>query len=116
MNEVLNKQLKTLSEIFSVESFQDLENLGKVMSHPLTIKILNFIKNSEEIPNVKTIYTNLEIPQSTCSGQLKKMREINIVNFVKNSNNNVFYSIHFENLEKLVKILSTLKSFEDVNS
>ncbi|MFW5961422.1 MAG: ArsR/SmtB family transcription factor [bacterium] len=95
--EVLKENLKTLE----AES-----NLLKALAHPIRLAIVKGLMK-EEGCNVSEMQQCLNIPQSTLSQHLAKLRESDILSSERNGLERNYYVVD-EQAEKVVKVLSRL--------
>jgi ArsR family transcriptional regulator len=96
--EVLEENLKIL------EAEADLL---KALAHPIRLAIVKGLMN-EEGCNVSEMQHCLEIPQSTLSQHLAKLREADILSSKRNGLERNYYVVD-EQAKKIVEVLSQLK-------
>src|SRR6056297_3573398 len=82
-------------------------NLLKALAHPVMLVIVKGLM-SEEGCNVSEMQQCLNIPQSTLSQHLAKLREADILSSERNGLERNYYVVD-EQAEKIVKVLSRLK-------
>lgn len=96
--EVLEENL----EILEAEA-----DLLKALAHPIRLAIVKGLMN-EEGCNVSEMQHCLQIPQSTLSQHLAKLRESDILSSKRNGLERNYYVVD-EQAKKVVKVLSDLK-------
>ena len=101
-NEKADEVLEENLEILETES-----DLLKALAHPLRLAIVKGLLN-EEGCNVSEMQHCLQIPQSTLSQHLAKLREADILNSERNGLERNYYVVD-EQIKKIVEVLSDLK-------
>ena len=96
--EVLEKNLKILEKE---------ADLLKALAHPIRLAIVKGLMQ-EEGCNVSEMQHCLNIPQSTLSQHLAKLREADILNSKRNGLERNYYVVN-EKTKKIVEVLSDLK-------
>lgn len=76
----------------------------KVLSHPIRMQLVIFLIE-RNYSNVNTMAEHFEIPQSTVSQHLTRLRERNIVNYERKGAE-VYYSIDNPKVTAIIKILA----------
>ncbi len=99
------KILKENEDILEEEA-----NLLKALAHPVRLVIVKGLM-SEEGCNVSEMQQCLNIPQSTLSQHLAKLREANILNSERNGLERNYYVVN-EKVKNIIKELSDFKKFE----
>ena len=96
-----NEKLDTSAEIL------------RALTHPLRLKILEFIDKNDEI-NVNKIYNTLKLEQSITSQHLRILRLAGLVT-TKRDGKFIHYSINYDKVNNTVKSIHTFlnKSAED---
>ncbi len=96
-----NEKLDTSAEIL------------RALTHPLRLKILEFIDKNDEI-NVNKIYNTLKLEQSITSQHLRILRLADLVT-TKRDGKFIHYSINYDKVNNTVKSIHTFlsKSTED---
>lgn len=89
---------------FDIErNIQKASSVLRAISHPLRLKILNFINQNSKV-NVQTIYSTLHLDQSIASQQLRILRDANLVH-AERSGKEIYYSLNMQHLTDLAKTL-----------
>ncbi|TDO83313.1 ArsR family transcriptional regulator [Halanaerobium saccharolyticum] len=96
------KVLKDQEEILEKEA-----KLLKALAHPVRLVIVKGLM-AEEGCNVSEMQECLNIPQSTLSQHLAKLREANILNSKRNGLERNYYVVN----ETIMKIINVLSDFE----
>lgn len=77
----------------------------RALSHPLRLKILEFIDQNEAI-NVNKIYNTLKLEQSITSQHLRILRINNLVT-TERDGKYIHYSINYDNVKKAVSAVDS---------
>jgi ArsR family transcriptional regulator len=85
------------------EKYNDTAELLKVLAHPVRICIINGLMEKGEC-NVTHMQCCMEIPQSTISQHLQKLRSAKLIEGKRNGLE-IKYSICDERVKKLIKVL-----------
>ncbi|PKJ52594.1 ArsR/SmtB family transcription factor [Bacillus sp. SN10] len=83
---------------------EDVELL-RVMAHPIRLKIVNELSKQNTL-NVTQLTNILNIPQSTVSQHLSKMKGIVLKGNRKGTE--IYYDIHNQKAEKVIKLLNQM--------
>lgn len=96
------KKSATNTATGTVIDFKKLAKFGelfKAISHPLRMKIIEFIDGKQEV-NVNIIYNTLKLEQSITSQHLKILRNTNVV-LTRRDGKKIFYSLNYDLLTAL---------------
>lgn len=85
------------------EKYNDTAELLKVLAHPVRICIINGLMEKGEC-NVTYMQECLEIPQSTLSQHLQKLRSAKLIEG-KRSGLEIKYSICDERIKEIIKVI-----------
>ncbi|MCP3928358.1 MAG: helix-turn-helix transcriptional regulator [Bacteroidetes bacterium] len=88
------------------DKLEEASNILRALSHPLRMKIIEFIDQNETI-NVNKIYNTLRLEQSITSQHLRILRLAGIVN-TERDGKFIHYAIDYDKLDSSVK---AIKSF-----
>jgi ArsR family transcriptional regulator len=91
----------------NLEILETEADLLKALAHPIRLAIVKGLMN-EEGCNVSEMQHCLQIPQSTLSQHLAKLREADILSSERNGLERNYYVVD-EKAKKIVKVLSQLK-------
>jgi len=91
--------MNRVSEL-SVEGLQKGSEMLKAMAHPLRLSIVRMLDNDSRL-TVTTIYTALQIEQSTASHHLGILKNKGIVE-CERIGKNIFYSLKESQLSQIV--------------
>lgn len=80
----------------------------RAVTHPLRLKILEFINLNPNI-NVNKIYSSLQLEQSITSQHLRTLRDVGLVN-AHREGKYIRYTINYN---KIVHIITTVENFLD---
>ncbi|MDO4432764.1 MAG: metalloregulator ArsR/SmtB family transcription factor [Aerococcaceae bacterium] len=80
---------------------QQLVNILKLLAHPIRFSIAVILQKNGTM-NVGTIQQTLDLPQSSVSQHISKMREAGLVE-TRREGTKIFYSLQNEVAKKLVK-------------
>ena len=94
MNDIDVKELKSAS------------NVLRAITHPLRIKIIDFISKNEPI-NVSIIYKKLQLEQSVTSSHLSILRKDGFL-ITSRDGKKIYYSVNNERIEQ---VLSSIQSY-----
>ena len=94
----------------SYEALEEEANLLKALAHPVRLVIVKGLM-SEEGCNVSEMQQCLNIPQSTLSQHLAKLREANILNSERNGLERNYYVVN-EKVKNIIRELSDFKKIE----
>jgi predicted transcriptional regulator len=87
--------------------YNDIAEILKVLAHPIRICIVkNLLENGE--CNVNYMHTCLEIPQSTVSQHLQKLRVVGIIQGKRNGLE-INYKIKDQRMGKLINSILDIK-------
>jgi DNA-binding transcriptional ArsR family regulator len=87
------------------EQLENTAEIFRAVSHPLRLKILEFIDKSKSV-NVNKIYDALDLEQSITSQHLKILRLANLVQAVR-TGKNIFYEVNYEMLAQIQSATNT---------
>ncbi|UOY94493.1 metalloregulator ArsR/SmtB family transcription factor [Ectobacillus sp. JY-23] len=92
-------------ETFESEAnlFEENAEMLKVLAHPVRLCIVKGLIEKGAC-NVSTMYTSLDMPQSTISQHLAKLKSSKIVTSERKGLE-IFYSVDNEKVTQLIKIL-----------
>jgi ArsR family transcriptional regulator len=93
--------METKMILIDEEKLSAANEVIRSVSHPLRLRIIDFIDKNKVI-NVNKIYNTLGLEQSITSQHLRILRLSNLVN-TKREGKQIFYSINYDNMEDLVK-------------
>lgn len=86
-----------------IERFNDGAEILKVLAHPTRIALVNFM--IEKGPaNVTSLYEEFEMPQSTVSQHLSKLKTVNIVSGTRKGLE-IYYEVKDERVEPILNAL-----------
>ena len=94
MNDIDVKELKSAS------------NVLRAITHPLRMKILDFISKNEPV-NVSVIYKKLNLEQSVTSSHLSILRKDGFL-ITSRDGKKIYYSV---NNERIDQVLNSIKSY-----
>jgi hypothetical protein len=101
------KTTKKIKESFiSLSTLNDATTVIRIIDNKFRLEIIDTLNNLKEA-NVTQIYESLGMRQEVCSIHLKGLRDIGVVKF-RRKHKMVFYSLDFENLNKLLEDVFTL--------
>lgn len=83
------------------DELQQAAELLRALSHPLRLKILEFIDKNNAV-NVNKIHSSLKLEQSITSQHLRILRMADIVE-TKRDGKFIFYAINYERLEVVMQ-------------
>lgn len=90
----------------NLDILEEEADLLKALAHPVRLAIVKGLM-AEEGCNVSEMQNCLEIPQSTLSQHLAKLRESDILNSKRNGLERNYYVVN-EKVKKIVSVLSKL--------
>lgn len=95
----------------NTERLQTSAEILRALSHPLRLKILEFIDKNDEI-NVNKIYNTLKLEQSITSQHLRILRLAGLVT-TKREGKFIHYSIDYDKVNNAVGAISSFLSESD---
>lgn len=84
-------------------NIQKASSILRAISHPLRLKILNYISQNRKV-NVNSIYSTLHLDQSITSQQLRILRDADVVE-AERSGKEIYYSLNIERLKAVAETL-----------
>jgi ArsR family transcriptional regulator len=84
----------------NVEKFNDSAEMLRVVAHPVRITLVKFMIEKGPV-NVTSLYKELEIPQSTVSQHLTKLKAVNVVSGTRNGLE-IYYEVKDERVEPIL--------------
>jgi len=85
------------------KQYEEIAELLKVLAHPIRLCIVRGLLDVGSC-NVSNMQNCLEVPQSTISQHLQKLRSVGIITGERNGLE-VFYKVADERVEAIIKIL-----------
>ncbi|MED2737167.1 metalloregulator ArsR/SmtB family transcription factor [Bacillus toyonensis] len=92
----------TTTKTISIETYEEKAEMLKLMGHPVRLKMLQGLINGPK--NVSTIQSELDLPQSTISQHLGKLKSAKIVSSDRKGLE-IFYQVRSADVKSLVDVL-----------
>ncbi|MCP8968275.1 metalloregulator ArsR/SmtB family transcription factor [Ectobacillus sp. SYSU M60031] len=83
----------------SKERFEEVADQLRVLSHPTRLQIMSLLFQNEKM-NVSTIHATLDIPQSTASQHISKLKSAGLVQGTRDGLE-ILYEVNKENVQEL---------------